>query len=220
MSTRSTTQFIENIYRQFPGQSVAFLDEAYRGFERPGEQPFYLFTAVIVKPDDMESMRKELLDITGSRYWHTSESLRTPDGRDRAKEMLEYLIDGIEPILIAKKVAVDPADGTLEGARRTCFRRLAVGLTSGVEDVCEPVRLIVMERRNTTALLKMDSRTFSDLVSEGAVPRASRLVQASPSDDRLLWLPDAVSSAVRRSMAVGDDAMYDIVKKGVHFMTA
>jgi len=216
---RSITQFIENIYHQFPGQPVAFLDEAYRGFERP-EQPFYLFTAVIVKADDMESMRKELLDIAGSTYWHTSEALRTPDGRARAKAMLRYLIEGVEPILIAKKVSVERSDSTLEGARRGCFRSLAIALTSGVEGVCAPVNLIVMERRNTSALLKIDARTFSDLRSEGAIPRVSRLVQASPNDDRLLWLPDVVSSAVRRSIAVGDDGMYDIVKEGLHVMTA
>lgn len=220
MSPNSTTRFLDNIYRQFPGQSVAFLDETYRGFERPGEAPFYVFTAVVVKADDMEPIRKELLDIAGGTYWHTSDCLKTPDGRARAKEMLAYLMEGVEPILIAKKVAVERADSTLEGARRVCFRRLAVALTSGVEGVCAPVNLVVMERRNTAALHKIDARTFADLHSEGAIPRVSRLVQASPNDDRLLWLPDVVSSAVRRSIAFGDDGMYDIVKEGVHFMTA
>lgn len=215
---RSANAFVQNIYAQFPGQPISFLDEAYRGFERPGEPPFYIFTAVIVEQRDMETIRKDLLEMAGSTYWHTSEALRTPDGRALAKDMLGYLMDGSEPCLVAKKVSIDPSDRSLEEARRTCFQALAVTLTLGVEGISPPVGVHVIEKRNTRELQKIDTRSHSDLIGSGAVPRTSRLVQASPSDDRLLWLPDVVSSAVRRSVAFGDNGMFDVVRDRIHFL--
>lgn len=215
---RSADPFVENIYAQFKDQPVAFLDEAFRGFERPGEDPFYLFTAVIVEQRDMEQIRKGLLEIAGATYWHTSESLPSQDGRDRAKDMLSYLMEGPEPCLVVRKASIDPEDTNLEAARRECLGTLAVTLTTGIPDVSPAVNLLVMEKRNTNELQKIDRRTYADLISAGKVPRHSRLVPASPGHDRLLWLPDVVTSAVRRSMAFGDNEMFEVVADRVHFL--
>ncbi|MFT4398051.1 hypothetical protein ACLTEW_24310 [Gordonia lacunae] len=211
---------MENIYGQFPGQPVAFIDEAYRGFERPGEKPFYIATAVVVSHTDLATVRKELFEIAGDRFWHTSEALRTDAGRERAVNMLDYLAEGPEPCIVASKVEIARHDRNLEQARRDCLRALLCALSEGIENVTTPVNVVVIEKRNTPELVHEDKKTHSGLISDGALPRHHRLVQASPADDRLLWLPDVVSSAVRRSLAFNDKRMYDHIGHRIHFIRA
>lgn len=210
--------YIENIYAQFPGQPIGFVDEAFRGFERAGEHPFYVATAVVVERDDMEPVRKDLLELAGDSYWHTSEALRTEDGRRRASEMLAYLAEGREPCVVASTVTIDPDDRSLERARSSCLGALACSLSAGIEEVTPSVDVFVIEKRNTEELNKADKNTHSSLISNGELPRHHRLVQASPADDRLLWLPDVVSSAVRRSMAFADNVMYDQISDRITFV--
>lgn len=82
---------LEERYLRNGTKPVAFIDETMRSREeRPEDLPFYLFTAVIVEPINFDQIRKDLFEISGSNYWHTTENLSTDSGRKKVFEMLNY----------------------------------------------------------------------------------------------------------------------------------
>lgn len=197
---------------------IAFLDETYReAREHVGERPFYLFTAVIVEPADMEEIRKELPEIAASGYWHTTEALQTANGRERALEMARYLGDGTEPCVVARRLNLDP-DETTEDARQRCLHALARDLTAASTPWGMTCRLLVLEQRHERAARNRDEKTFRDARTRGDVPREAKLVQTSPSVERLLWLPDLVSSAVRRQIVHGSNMLLSPLVKQLHYI--
>ncbi|MGW4635503.1 hypothetical protein [Nocardia sp. NPDC004415] len=213
---------LADAYRRGKGP-VAFLDESYQiadGTVRQNET-FYVLTAVIVRIPDMDELRENLLAIVGSSYWHSTEALRDGgSGPDIMRAMLEYLSEGVEPVMIAHRVSVAEGDKDGEAARRDCYRSLAVELSRGGTGR-DPVELLVLEERNQSNLRNRDKRNHRDLVSEQLIGRNSRLVQTSPRYETLLWLPDVVSSAYRRSLTHRDETstMFDIVRDYVEFVT-
>ncbi len=214
-----SAKLLANHYKMNGTKPVAFLDESYReANEHEGESPFYLFTAVVILPSDMAAMRKELQSIAGGEYWHTTEALQVDGGRDKALEMLGYLAEGSDPCVIAKHVSIDPNDVTLEDARAACFTSLAMALTSEGNAWGEQSNLLVLERRKNSTDRNRDEKTFKDARTAELLPRNATMFQASPSFEKLLWLADVVSSAVRRDLAVGESEFYDKIKDQVHFL--
>lgn len=218
-SDEVSANLLDKQYKMNGIKPVAFLDESYReASEHEGESPFYLFTAVVILPSDMPAMRKELQEIAGSGYWHTTEALQEAGGRDKALDMLDYLADGGDPCVIAKHVSIDPDDVTLEDARAACLTALAIALTSEDNAWGEQSNLLVLERRKNSTDRNRDEKTFKDAKTAGMLPRNANMFQASPSFEKLLWLADVVSSAVRRDLAVGESEFYDKIKDQVHFL--
>ncbi|MCP2277523.1 hypothetical protein [Nocardia amikacinitolerans] len=212
---------VSDAYRRTKGP-VAYLDESYQTCNRdvkPAET-FYIFTAVVVRQPDMAEIRAGLREIVGGRYWHSTEALQDPDGPAAMKDMLEFLTDGSEPCLIAHRVplAADDRDG--EDARRACYRGIAIELATGGEGYWDPVELLVLEERNQQNFRNKDRANHKELVSAELIPRNVRLLQTSPKFEHLLWLPDVVSSAYRRSLTHRDSTsrLFGIIENRVHFV--
>jgi hypothetical protein len=201
---------------------VAYLDESYQTVNpvvAPAET-FYIFTAVVVHHDQMTELREGLGQIAESTWWHTTESLLHEDGRGKTKDMLEFLAEGPETCMIAFRVPVGETDHDGEEARRVCYRGLAIELAAGRSNAWDPVDLFVLEERSQNNLRSRDKRNHNELINEKQVPRNTRLLQTSPSAERLLWLPDLVSSAYRRSLTHRDQTsrLFGIVESHVFFV--
>ncbi|MFE4457989.1 hypothetical protein ACFROC_11605 [Nocardia tengchongensis] len=208
-------------YRRTKGP-VAFLDESYQT-HNPDVNPaqtFYVFTAVVVRLPDMDELRDGLRQIAGSDYWHSTEALQDSDGPAAMQDMLEFLAEGSEPCVIAHRVPIDADDHDGEAARRACYRGVAIELAGGGDGRWDPVDLLVLEERNQDNFRNKDRRNHSELVAEQRIPRNTRLLPTSPKFEHLLWLPDLVSSAYRRSLTHRDKTsrLFSIIKSRVHFV--
>lgn len=201
---------------------VAYLDESYQAPDPviTTANTFYIFTAVVVHHEDMDELRKGLEDIAGGRYWHTRDALAATKGRQQTEDMLGFLADGSEACVIAHRVPVDATDHDAEQARRACYRGMAMELARGAEGKWDPVELLVLEQRNQKNFRNKDRKNHSELVAEAKIPRHTRQIQVSPSLERLLWLPDVVSMAFRRTLTHHDrtSTLFEIVKDQVHFV--
>ncbi len=156
-------------------------------------------------------MREEAEDVVGGSFWHTTEEIRTERGRERAHEFLTVLGTGAEPCIVALASRVRADDVDAEAARRDCFRTLLPALQNGGPG-WSPTRLAVLEQRRTRAMRNRDAATHKLLVSDGTISRHFQLLQASPADEHLLWLPDLVASAVRRDHAHRDRSYVEHIK--------
>jgi hypothetical protein len=189
---------LADAYRRAPGGYVAFLDESFElGANR---RTFYLMSAVVAHRDQLTPLRDGLLDVVGDRYWHTTESLLTSDGRRQAVEVAEYLGDknGTEVCIVSCRIPLGNDGG--DAARRACFGQLAASLCTGIEPLANRVHLMVLEQRQTQHERSFDAKIVKELRAEKVICRQCQLKQVSPRDEKLLWLPDLVSSAVRRNI--------------------
>jgi hypothetical protein len=185
-------------YRRTPGGYIAFLDES---FELEGDRKtFYLLSAVVTHRDQIEALREGLGAVVGGSYWHTTESLLTDAGRKRAIEVAEYLgdEDGTEVCIVSCKMPL--GDAGADAARQACFQQVAGNLCGGAHPLAGAVHLMVLEQRETQHERSYDAKIVKDLRSTNVICRQCQLRQASPRDEHLLWLPDLVSSAVRRNI--------------------
>ncbi|AXK88482.1 hypothetical protein SAMN05421776_1283 [Nocardia farcinica] len=212
---------VDDAYRRSRGP-VAFLDESYQVPDpvvAPAET-FYIFTAVVVEFDQMDELREGLVEIADSTWWHTTKALMDDDGRARTRDMLEFLGEGPETCIIAFQVPVDGGDHDGEIARRACYRGLAIELAAGRANAWDPVDLFVLEERNQQNFRSKDKLNHKELIAEKQIPQPTRLLQTSPAVERLLWLPDLVSSAYRRSLTHSDETktLFEVVRDHVHFV--
>lgn len=195
---------------------VAFIDETSRSRkEHPGEQQFYVMTGVVVHPQDFDALRSDLGLIAQSDYWHTTENLSSPNGREKVIEMLKYLAEGDEISIISHLGGSGFGEGDIETAREKTLTKLTQYLFNDAG-----LKLAVMERRNPNALILRDERTFTLAKRSGVVPRNSRLLQLSPTTERLLWLPDLVASAIRQELVRGDQTFVNLIKDKVVYLDA
>jgi hypothetical protein len=59
---------------------------------------------------------------------------------------------------------------------------------------------------------KADERTARQLRQVGRVDRSTTITHATDKAEPLLWLPDGVAWAVRRSLSADDHAHFDIIR--------
>jgi hypothetical protein len=197
--------------------AVAYLDETFhRG--GPGAGRFYVFSAVVVEREEMVDLRSELEAMAGGTFWHTSDELLTEDGRKKAAAMLDYLGKGPEVCVISHHVQIADDDEDLEGARRECLRGLAAKLSAGTDPVRERIDLMVLEERNPRNLSNLDHKNIAAMRREGLIHRSMQVVMTSPKFEHLLWLPDLVSAAYRRTLTHGDDTLFSLVRLMVYFV--
>lgn len=195
---------------------VAFIDETSRSKgEHPGEKQFYVMSGVVVHPKDFTVLREDLGEIAQSNYWHTTDNLSTATGREKVLEMLKYLAQGDEISIISHLGDSGFADAHIESARERTLTKLSQYLFSELD-----LKLAVLERRSPNALVVRDERTFTIAKRDGVVPRNSRMIQVSPSTERLLWLPDLVASAFRQFLAREVNTYLDIIKDKVVYLDA
>ena len=212
---------VAEAYRRAKGH-VAYLDESYQAPDAVAahRQTFYIFTAVIVSPEARDELRSSLREIAGVQRWHTTEALLTGPGRETTRKMLEFLAEGDEVCVIAHQVPVGAGDHDAEDARRACYRGLAASLAAGRAGHWGPIELLVLEERNQRNFRNKDHKNHAELIAEKRIPRSTRLLQVSPAHERLLWLPDLVSSAYRRTLTHHDATreLFGVVESHVHFV--
>lgn len=200
-------QLLESAYANNGAKPVAFIDESYQSRDqRPKDPPFYVATAIVIPPETHEGMRQDLSSIAGSDFWHSTQAFQSAEGQGDLQEMVAYIIEGSEPVIIAVQTEISEQDHDMESSRRTCLTALACGLASGAH--CAPVELMVIEERHDNVSRKRDEYTFTQARKNGLLPRHVRLFQASPSYEKLLWLPDIISYAKYRHMAVSDERFF------------
>lgn len=191
---------LDQAYLQNGKKPVAFIDETYRAAEEhTGEGAFYVLTAVIIAPENFLIMRGDLQQIVGGNYWHTTESLVDEEGRRTVLELAAYLGEGEEPCVFSietSAVAREP-----EELRRECFLRLIQELNSRPLLSDKEVDLFVLEARRGANLRGQDQKTMELARKKGVAKRSARLVQVSPTQEPLLWLPDVASSAMRQKIS-------------------
>lgn len=195
--------------------AVAYLDETFHHGEG-GAERFYVFTAVVVERSEMQPLREELREIAGGTFWHTTDELRTEEGRKKASAMLRFLGDGDEICVIAHHTRVDEDDEDLEGARRTCLRGLASTLSVGADPLRGSINLLVFEERNPRNRSNLDRTNIAAMRAEGLIHRSMQAVLTSPKYEHLLWLPDLVSSAYRGTFTRSDDSLFSLIRPMVY----
>ncbi len=192
---------LSQAYANNTGNVVAFIDESYAAPSSgyPVATTFYLATAYIVPIIDLDAMRSELPDITGSTFWHSTEAHQTEDGRENISRLIDYIVEGDETIIVAAKSPIDVEDGDGEQSRQQCLTELLSTLSNG--RLCDPVALAILEERKYNSQKNADEKTISVARKTERIDRHMRVLPASPSAERLLWLPDVVSFALYQEFA-------------------
>lgn len=219
MNSSSVLQnLLSEAYSRNGSNHVAFIDETFRGQnDFPGESGFYVLTAVIVNPLDFEVLRNDLEEIAEGTFWHSTVQLKTVAGRTRMASMLQYLNKGDEISVVSE--FIDPAveHMTTEDMRKKCFTNLCANLF-GAGNPWPQIQLAILERRNEPKLFSLDENYFRSARSTGLIPPHARLLQVTPQEERLLWLPDTVSSAVRQERVWGNKEFIDLVRSKLHIL--
>lgn len=200
---------LAELYRRTSGP-VAFIDESYREPGYSNERPFYSMSAVIIDRDQGANVRDVLMDIPGSRYWHTTEAFRTPAGKRVIGEMIGYIATAAEYNIITVQTDIRRDDPTMTGARHECLGALTKELTRGAGP--SAVRLLVLEARNAKVHPggdADDARVVAQLRSGGVIDRAVTTHHTSPGREPLLWAADLSVWAFRRNLAVGDKQWFE-----------
>ncbi|BCP14837.1 hypothetical protein [Mycobacterium paraintracellulare] len=201
VSQSGITAVLTGAYSRARGGYIAFLDETFQLDDSDVDRrtEFYMLSAVVVHRDDLASLRGDLRKVVGGDFWHTSDELKTPEGRARARRVAEFLGDpqGNEVGIVAIKSPV--AEGMGDAARAACFRQVGRTLCAGGTPLAdEGVHLMILEQRRMQRNRSYDTSIVKGLRKEGTLCRHCHMIQASPTHENLLWLPDLVSSAVRR----------------------
>lgn len=211
INVNSARASLQVAYQRNGKRPVAYIDETYNVDPRHGQR-YYVMAAVVVQGDQAANVRAAIVGLAGASYWHTSEKLRSASGRQRTVELLEYLgdADGSEFAIVSHETVVAPDDVDGEVARRRCLRALLsrLGHAPAADD---RVQLFILERRRENAQANRDAKTKAEALADGVVPATTRLLQVSPGDEQLLWLPDLVCSAYRQQVAHRDESLFGLV---------
>jgi hypothetical protein len=220
MTTSPARQAVSWALAQATGRAVAFLDETY-SVEPNLKQRFYAMTAVVVQLGEIEGLRRGLVARVPSGYWHTSDALQSSGGRTDTEHLVDYLADplGSEACVLAVRVGVETDDATGEDARRECIVRLMTELSSPQSPEGQ-VGLFMLERRRVATQRNLDAATRARAVAEGLLDARVRLLQVSPSDEPLLWLPDLVCSAWRLEFLRSDGTLFGPLRSMTRVVSA
>jgi hypothetical protein len=172
--------------------------------------------AVVVRDADRDLLREELDDLVPDGWWHTTEELRTGEGRRQARSLLRALRTPDETCILVEKTAVDPGDrdGTL--ARREVLARLLASVHHAEHGGHPRVDLTVIEEQREARRNNVDRATRKELVAQGVISETLSLVAVSPGTEHLLWLPDLVCSAYRQRLLFGRADLFDEISELTH----
>lgn len=178
---------------------VLFVDETYNAPGEEMEHTFYTVCGVLIKASLLVDTRQEIDEIVDDYFWHTTDALRTSEGRATAVELLQFCEEVDDLYFVAHKMPLQPGDN-MENARQACLRALFSHVENG-----HNAKLIVMEKRQDNAHDDADRRLLKHLRSERVVSRGTQLLLVSPRHEHLLWLPDLIAMAFRRKITHKDE---------------
>jgi len=137
---------------------VAYLDETYH-VENDGRNRFYVMSAVVVLGSDRDAVRKELDAQVPDGWWHTTDQLRTPEGREQVRSLLRAFQVPDETCVVVEKatVAADDADG--DKARRAVLGRLVADVHNAAHGSHPRVDLVVLEEQRVARKNNFDRAT-------------------------------------------------------------
>lgn len=200
---------------------IAYFDETYTGVNEKGRS-FYAVTVSIYRKEELEDLRADLIDIVdnlfnkGRPYWHTTEAIKTEEGKAKYEELLDYLSGNRDVSFITCQTSIRPRSdkqesskkiaGPEENARRECFKELFGQFLNETANL----QGLVFERRKRHEDNDRDKSFFNALKRGGHVPDLSR-AWVSPYDEVALWIPDIVGMAYRHRLVMPSDPL------GSHF---
>lgn len=174
---------------------VAYVDESLRAI--PQRAGYYVLAAAVMPRSACTELRAEVAALArspGHRFhW------RLEDAPDRRKAV--DLIAGLDMLhLVVVGTRLDPR--RQERGRRLCLARLLQELDgAGVGQVWLEARSPILNRRDIDAVDGFRSQRLID--------HALRVDHLYPSNEPLLWVPDAVAGVCR--MAVEGESSYSVV---------
>lgn len=190
---------LEALYER--GKSpIALIDETYGTSNDEQKQPFYLLTAVLVEREDLNTLRDSLDRFeTKAGFFHATEQF----GQDPAKltGFLRHINNS--PVDSVVTVQTMIKDGDKNQARDDCLVRLAYELNRGAS----PVQHLVLESLNQSSdpgRNHQDQLVVNHAASRGLLGSEMSVSHASPYNEKLLWMPDVVSWAVRQELIHGN----------------
>ncbi|HEY4572057.1 MAG TPA: hypothetical protein VIH10_21445 [Kribbella sp.] len=202
-------------YERAGAGPVAYLDETYH-VEYDGRRRFYVMAAVVVLEHDRDPLRNELDELVPSGWWHTTNQLRTEEGRDQARELLQTFRVPDETCVIVDKVSIEPTDKDGTRARGAVLGRLLTALHTGEHGTHPRVGLTVIEEHRTARINNYDRAVRAELIKSGTIADTAPFVAVSPGTEHLLWLPDLVCSAYRQKTVFGRDDLFEVIEKLTH----
>lgn len=160
---------------------------------------------VLINSPDLEGTRDDIRSIVESERWHTTDELRTSEGRGKARELLAYCKEVGDCHIFAFKRDLTAINGDTDAAmieaRKMCLTELFLAAQSSHPGL----RLIVVEKRQTNTQNDADRSLARELRSSGALSRHTQLFLVSPAEEQLLWLPDLSALTLRRSRTHTDE---------------
>lgn len=205
-------------YTRAGDQAVAFIDETYH-VEADGRQRFYVMAAVIIVADDRDALRQEIDGLVPDGWWHTTEALRTDDGRDQARDLLRQFRIPDETCVIVETSSVDDGDTDGTKARMVVLGRLLTAVY-GAETGAPPVNLAVIEQHREARLNSFDRTVRANLIAAGTIAETTALLAVSPGSEHLLWLPDLVCSAYRQKTVFNREDLFSQIEELTHVIHA
>lgn len=184
----SGRRLLESYYEQ-QRRPVAFIDESYRGSERPDDFPFYLLSAVLFDWSTLSKVRDGFIEFVGSNYWHTTEANRNKQ-HEAIESFAEHVARNSSGALVALQLDVN--SGNMEIARREAMLQLAEQLSR------LGCNLAVYEQRNTRGRKSSDASVFNRARKSQVLSGALTLVGSRPPIEPLLWAPDLLSWGFRQ----------------------
>ncbi|MBC3185693.1 hypothetical protein H7347_03745 [Corynebacterium sp. zg-331] len=179
-----------------------YLDESYSIPDAYKDGAFYILSAAQVRHADLAGTRRELQKIVGGGWWHTTDALRSTQGRTKTKKLLEQINAWADPYFITIATPLDERFDS-ENARRDCLRALISYVYSPA--VSTTPRGIVFEARHHQKENNRDRRLVRLLREEGIMPADVHVAWVSPAEECLLWLADLTCMAYRRQLTHQDD---------------
>lgn len=154
---------------------------------------YYVLAATVAEPGLCEPVREQVRRLLVGR----SQRLHWRDEPQRRRRLIARTVASLDPThTVVVGAPVDPR--RQERARRLCMERLLYELGA------LRVRHVWLETR-TESLNRRDLELVAALRSKGALVDTTVVDFALPTDEPMLWLPDAVAGAVT-SHRRGDDA--------------
>lgn len=183
----------------------AFIDETYAVKGKASAVSFYVISVAVIPSHFLSVTRTRLVELIGDTYFHATECLRSSYGQRRLLNLLQGLPEQVRlPFTVFQPVLKGDRDG--EATRAETIRRAVGQLRLAFEEDLE----IVYEARRPGAQQQADLRTANGVKRMfGEVDMRPR----SPSQENLLWIPDAAATAIRQRLIWGNTRFMEPIEE-------